>query len=196
MEPAQEQPQKPIQEIPQESASAYYNSSRKRSFFLSRLTVFASMFVLLVVLTINISLLYSNDKSTISSHAAEPVNPIKLLPSLAQGCSYQKIKGELTVACATPTPTITVPINVILPQLPPQCSLETTANGNKIHCNTIVPIPTVPVTLPSTCQATNQTNKVSCTEDNQTVVAPLPSIPAGCSYQMREDKYFVQCQSE
>src|SRR5579864_2926042 len=118
----------------QESASAYYNKYRKRRFFFSRLTVLTSMLVLIITLGINISLLYSHDNSTTQSNAAGHENPQKLLPSLPIGCSYQQTTKGLSVVCPTPTPTETasaVSINVALPQLPPQCILESSSGGSK-----------------------------------------------------------------
>jgi hypothetical protein len=190
------QPEPTKQEKSYESIADYYNKSRKRSFFLSRLTVITSMFVLLIVLTINISLFYSNQKSTTQTHAAENENSTKLLPSLAQGCSYQQVNGKVTIVCNTPTPTVSVPINIVLPQLPQQCSIETTTDGNKITCTTIVPIPTVAVTLPPMCKTANQADKVTCTENARTVTVPLPSIPEGCSYTLHNGENFVICQAE
>src|SRR5215469_10300629 len=120
MEPQQNPPQ------PQQSASDYYNKYRKRSFFLSRITVLSSMVVLVLALGINISLLYSHSANTIASHAAGHENPQTSLPSLSAGCEYQQVKGGFVVACptATPTPAVTVPINVAIPQLPPQCNIS------------------------------------------------------------------------
>src|SRR6185437_16930427 len=107
--------QNPIQ--PQQSASDYYNKYKKRSFFLSRITVLSSMVVLIVALGINISLLYSHSTSTVASHAASSENSTTNLPSLPAGCDYQQVKGGFVVVCptATPTPGPTVPINVALP---------------------------------------------------------------------------------
>jgi hypothetical protein len=179
----------------QESASAYYNKYRKRRFFFSRLTVLTSMLVLIVALGINISLLYSNDNSTIKSNAAAPENPQKILPKLPSGCIYQQTKKGLAVACPTPTPTpmAAVPINVALPQLPPQCTLESSTTGSKVSCTAIVPIPTIPVTLPTTCQVASQSANVVCNENNEAVPVPLPSLPTGCSYKLVLNKYYVAC---
>jgi hypothetical protein len=180
----------------QQSASSYYNKYRKRSFFLSRVTVLTSMVVLIITLGINISLLNSNTKTSVTSHADTPSNPAKLLPTLPAGCIYQQTKGGLAVVCPTPTPTIAVPINIALPQLPPQCTLSTATNGSEIHCTTLVPIPTIAVTLPATCEVTNQLNTVSCNVNNQVVPVPLPSLPGGCLYEQLAKKYYVACKSE
>jgi hypothetical protein len=206
MEPQQnstQPPQQPeqvqqTQSLQQQSASDYYNKYRKRSFFLSRLTVISSMAVLILALGINISLLYSHSQNTITSHAAEAQNPQTILPSLPAGCEYQQIKGGLKVVCPTPTPTIavTVPINVALPQLPPQCTISTTTTGSAVHCTTAIPIPTVAVTLPTTCSVTSQTNTLSCNDNNKIVPVPLPSLPSGCSYALTQGKYYVVCKSE
>ena len=180
----------------QQSASSYYNKYRKRSFFLSRVTVLTSMVVLIITLGINISLLNSNTKTTVTSHADTPSNPTKLLPTLPAGCIYQQTKGGLAVVCPTPTPTIAVPINIALPQLPPQCTLSTATGGSEIHCTALVPIPTVAVTLPATCEITNQLNTVSCNVNNQIVPVPLPALPGGCMYEQLAKKYYVMCKSK
>src|ERR1700722_5425663 len=186
----------PPSQQPQQSASDYYNKYRKRSFFLSRITVFTSMAVLIVALVVNISLLYSQEKNTTVTHADTPVNQTQLLPSLPVGCAYEQMKKGLAVVCPTPTPiptltatTSAVPINVALPALPPQCTIETSSQGNNLHCTAIVPIPTIAVTSPSTCQTGNQTNMLSCTVNSKIVPVPLPSLPGGCSYQEVTNKY-------
>src|SRR6266404_93516 len=167
----------------QQSAAEYYKKHRKRSFF-SRLTIISSMAILLVVLAINISALYSQDKNTLSSNASTPENVEKLLPSLPAGCVYNHVNGKVKVDCpkATPTLTTVIPLNVALPELPPQCNLVTSINGSTIHCTTgHAPIPTVPVVLPPTCSTTNQPDAVTCKNTrNQSVTVPLPSLPAGC----------------
>lgn len=178
----------------QESASTYYNKYRKRRFFFSRLTVLTSMLVLIITLGINISLLYSHDKSTVTSHAAMEQNTQQLLPKLPKGCIYQKSTNGLEVVCPTPTPTIAmVPINVALPQLPPQCSLESSTKGSIITCTKIVPIPTVAVTLPLSCQTASQSATVNCYENNKLMPVPLPSLPDGCMYKLFANKYYVVC---
>ncbi len=200
MDPTQQSQQK---QPPQQSASDYYNKYRKRSFFLSRLTVFTSMAVLIVALVVNISLLYSQEKSTATTHADTPTNQTQLLPSLPVGCSYQQMKKGLAVVCPTPTaiPTLTatasaVPINVALPALPPQCTIEASSTGSQLHCTAIVPIPTVAVTLPPTCETGNQTNMLSCTVNSKAVPVPLPSLPGGCSYTLRANQYYVVCEAK
>ncbi len=156
------------------------------------------MLVLIITLGINISLLTSNSKNTVTSHADTQSDPTKLLPTLPAGCDYQQTKKGLTVVCPTPTPTAgpTVPINVELPQLPPQCTLTTTSTGSEVHCTANVLIHTVPVTLPPTCTVTNQINTVTCTVNNQIVPVVLPSLPGGCSYELLAKKYYVACKSE
>ena len=181
---------------PQESASSYYNKYRKRSFFISRVTVLTSMLVLIITLGINVSLLTSNQKNTVTSHADTVSNPAKILPTLPSGCIYQQIKGGLAVICPTPTPTIAIPINVVLPQMPPQCTITTTTGGNEVHCTTLIPIPTVAVILPLTCVGTNKLDTVSCNVNNQIVPVPLPSLPGGCLYEQIVKKYYVECKSE
>lgn len=184
----------------QESASAYYNKYRKRRFFFSRLTVLTSMLVLIVTLGINITLLYSHDNSTIKSNASGHENPQKLLPSLPAGCDYKQTSKGLIVVCPTPTPNASasasaVPINVALPQLPPQCTLESSSGGNKIYCTTAVLIPTVPVTLPTSCQIASQSATITCTMNNKPVAASLPSLPGGCTYTIKTNNYYVVCSS-
>lgn len=181
----------------QQSASDYYNKYKKRSFFLSRITVLSSMLVLIIALGVNISLLYSHTQNTATTHAAEPENPQANLPSLPVGCEYQQIKGGLKVVCPTPTPTLaaSVPINVALPQLPPQCNLSSTSTGSEIHCTSAVPIPTIAVTLPQTCEVTTQPNTLSCSDNNKIVAVPLPSLPGGCSYILKANQYYVSCEA-
>jgi hypothetical protein len=183
----------------QQTAAEYYKKHRKHSFF-SRLTIFSSMAILLIVLAINISVLYSQDKSTTTSHAATPEQIEKLLPSLPQGCIYQHENGKVKVECHKPTPTIAtiIPINVDLPKLPPDCSLTTSTTGSKIQCtdgNT--PIPTVPVTLPANCTIANKPNSAACKNNsNDFVLVPLPSLPEGCSYKLVANQYFVVCEAK
>src|SRR6266568_1571449 len=181
----------------QQSAAEYYKKHRKRSFF-SRLTIISSMTILLVVLSINVSALYSQDKSTISSNASTPENVEKNLPSLPAGCVYQHIQGKVKVDCPKTAPTIvsTVPIDVQLPKLPPECSFETSTNGSKITCSShTTPIPTVPVILPPTCVISYQQDSVACkNSSNQKVTVHLPSLPEGCSYSLVANNYYVTCQ--
>src|SRR5581483_10616692 len=91
----------------QQSASSYYNKYRKRSFFLSRLTVLTSMVILIITLGINISLLTSHEKSTATTHADTPQNPAQILPTLPAGCVYQQTQKGLAVVCPTPTSAVT-----------------------------------------------------------------------------------------
>lgn len=181
----------------QETAASYYSRTRKRSFFYTRITVIASMFVLVIALIINIVALNTQGDSTTQSKAAGHENIQALLPTLPAGCYYQQTTKGLLVACPTPTPTGTAsaPVNIALPQLPPQCTLTTSTNGSTITCTpSHPPIPTVAVTLPQTCVATNELNKVTCRNAlGQMITAPLPSLPRGCSYQKVKDNYYVVC---
>lgn len=185
------------QEQPQQTAETYYDKNRKRSFLFSRITVVTSMLVLVVALTINISLLSSQERTSTKSRASAPVNNQKTLPSLHAGCEYQPTKNGFKVVCPTPTlkQTALAPINIELPKLPPQCILQTSTNGNKIQCSkSHEPIPTVPVSIPVSCASTNQTTILECREGTkQPVIVPLPPLPIGCDYAKIQTKYFVRC---
>ncbi|MGH7203978.1 MAG: hypothetical protein ACREHC_06040 [Candidatus Levyibacteriota bacterium] len=186
----------PTQDPTPQSAQAYYNKTRKRSFFFSRIGIVISMTVLVIALAINISVLYSQDRTNLQSHASTPPTT-KDLPVLPKGCDYQQANKGFKVVCATtaPTPTVTANINVQLPQLPPQCSLQTSNGGNKVQCSKAVPIPTVAVTLPPSCTATQQVNTISCQQKGEHVLTPLPSLPGGCVYKQVGNAYFVSCTS-
>ncbi|MGI8420442.1 MAG: hypothetical protein ACR2LN_07440 [Candidatus Levyibacteriota bacterium] len=186
----------PNQNQPPQSAQAYYNKTRKRSFFFSRIGIVISMTVLVIALAINISVLYSQDRTNLQSHASTPPTT-KDLPVLPKGCDYQKTNKGFKVVCATeaPSPTVTTNINVQLPQLPPQCSLQTSNGGNKVQCSKAVPIPTVAVQLPPLCTATQQANTISCQQQGKNFLTPLPSLPGGCVYKQAGNDYFVSCNS-
>lgn len=182
----------------QQTAAAYYNNNKKRSFFFSRVVIIVSMVVLVIALGVNVVALYSNDTSTVKSHASAPESQTQkaLLPSLPAGCVYKQAQKGFAVFCPTPTPAqITSPVHVSLPNLPAQCTLETSTNGTSIRCTSPHdPIPTAPVTLPTNCITTNQTNKVVCTDNqNQSAIYPLPSLPEGCSYALEAKQLFVVC---
>ena len=183
----------------QQTAADYYKKHRKRSLF-SRITIFSSMAILIIVLAINISAFYSQSQSTTKSEASTPENIDKLLPSLPQGCRYKHANGNVVVDCAKTTPTVTVnvPISVSLPELPSQCSFVTSTDGSMVQCApSHSPIPTVPVSLPSTCVAASELNTVTCSYgNNQTVTVPLPKLPDGCSYTESANKYFVVCEAK
>jgi len=191
----QPQPTQPNQQT-QQTAASYYNNHHKHTFQFSRTTLIGSMCVLLIALTFNILALYSQNTSTLQSHAAGNKTE-QVLPQLPSGCIYQQVSGGMAVICpkATPTPLPPVPITIALPQLPPQCSWQTTGNGNKVSCvGNPVPIPTVAVTLPTQCSATDQNNVASCKDaTNQNVTVPLPSLPGGCLYALLANKYYVVC---
>jgi hypothetical protein len=183
----------------QESAVAYYNKNRKRSFLFSRITVVASMFILIIALGVNIYALYSQGQNTYKSNAATQENPIKILPKIPAGCKYQQVPGGLTVVCPTAAPTTAAsPISVVLPQLPPQCSLESTGIGSAVTCTSSnVPIPTVIVPLPKTCTITNEPNTVTCRKNGNPVqTVQLPPLPKGCVYSLVSNNYYVSCQAK
>jgi hypothetical protein len=93
-------------------------------------------------------------------------------------------------------PGASVPINVALPQLPPQCNLSSTSTGSEVHCTSAVPIPTIAVTIPQNCEVTTQPNILSCNDNKKIVPVPLPSLPGGCSYQFAKNQYYVVCQTK
>jgi hypothetical protein len=183
----------------QQSAADYYKKHRKHTLF-SRFTIISSMAILLIVLAINISALYSQEKSTTSSHASTPENVEKFLPSLPAGCVYLHENGKVKINCPKekPTTAASVPINVALPELPPQCSLVTSTSGSVIHCSTVhPPIPTVPVTLPTTCIGVTPDKTVICKNaQGQNETIPLPSLPEGCSYSLVSNQYYVVCEAK
>jgi hypothetical protein len=180
----------------QQTAAEYYKRHRKRSLF-SRITILSSMTILLIVLAVNISILYSQDTSTVKSNASTHENIEQMLPSLPAGCQYQHVGNNVIVDCpkASPTAAVKIPINVVLPELPPQCSFVSSTDGSAIQCTAShIPIPTVPVNLPSTCTVEKEPNTVTCTNgNNQTVTVSLPKIPDGCSYFLGANKYYVVC---
>jgi len=203
MDPTQQaqqnqQPQPaPQSQQPQQTAESYYNKHHKHIFQLSRSTLIGSMCILLIALTFNVLALYSQNPSTLQSHA-QNTNTEQILPQLPSGCMYQKVNGGMAVVCpkATPTPMPPVSVNISLPKLPPQCNWQTTASGSAVSCGgTAIPIPTVAVTLPAQCAATDQNNAVSCKNTaNQNVTVPLPSLPSGCMYALIANKYDVVCE--
>jgi hypothetical protein len=186
-------------ELPQQTAADYYKKHRKHS-ILSRITILSSMAILLIVLALNVSTLYSQDQSTTTTHASTPENIEKLLPSLPQGCHYFHVNNTVKVDCpkATPTAAITIPINVALPQLPPQCNFVTSPNGSSVQCTqSHTPIPTVTVNLPATCTPAHEPDTVTCTDKNkQTLSIQLPKIPDGCSYVLQANTYYVVCEAK
>ena len=192
-----DQTQTPPQEEAPQTAATYYNKNRKRSFLFTRITVMTSMLVLVIALAINISVLSSQEKTSTQSRASVPQTDKSNLPSLAAGCEYQKVKDGFTVVCPTPTQIASVPIDIVLPKLPPECSLQTSTTGNKIQCATPHgPIPTVPVVLPISCTITNQPNVVQCTEGTKKpVMVIMPTLPEGCVYTLVANKYYVDCRS-
>lgn len=194
-----EQTAQPEKDQIQESAVSYYSKNRKRSFLFTRITVVASMCILVIALGVNIYALSSQNQGTYKSNAATKENPVKLLPKIPAGCKYQQLSGGLTVVCPTAAPTseATSPINVVLPQLPPQCSLESTASGSAVQCSSPnVTIPTAPVTLPKSCTIASQPDTVSCVKNGIQESVSLPSLPKGCDYNLVEGNYYVACKAE
>lgn len=183
----------------QQSAAEYYKHHRKRS-VITRITILSSMAILLLVLGINISVLYSQDQSTIQSHASSPQDMVTLLPSLPSGCVYEHVNKKVKIDClkATLTPTTNIPINVALPDLPSECSFISSTTGSAMQCTaTHTPIPTTPVNLPTTCTIANKPNTVTCRYgNNQTVTLPLPKLPDGCLYFLGANKYYVVCETK
>ncbi|HVA97200.1 MAG TPA: hypothetical protein VND99_06095 [Candidatus Acidoferrales bacterium] len=199
--PQQAQPEKPEQptEQPEQTATEYYNITRKRSFLFSRFTVITSMVILMVTLGINIFALASPNTSNIKSNAYQD-NPEKNLPSPPAGCSYQRTKKGLAVTCPTSAPTSAneFPVSVVLPKLPPECNLQASESGSMIKCTSPhTPIPTTPVILPVNCITTPQANITACKNNEDKIVAvPLPSLPGGCSYTQQSNKDFISCESK
>jgi len=195
MDPTQQPIQQPPLQ-PQSSAVTYYNTDRKRSFLFSRIMIITSMTILVVTLGINIFSLVSPNTATLKSNAFSTENPTKNLPILPHGCLYQQTQKSLIVICPTPTPMNTTPINIELPKLPPQCSMQTSASGSAIQCTSPHdPIPTIAVALPINCIATPQVNIFACKNSEGKIIAvPLPSLPAVCSYTQQENKDYVTCE--
>jgi hypothetical protein len=186
----------------QQTAAQYYNTGRKRTFLFSRVIVITSMLVLLIALGINIFVLNAPNTSTVKTNAYYPSNPEKNLPSLPAGCSYQQAKSGMTVVCPTTAPapagSSSAQIDVALPVLPSQCNFRTSATGDSLHCSAPnIPIPTIPVTFPDNCIATPQANIAACKNtENKIVAVPLPSLPAGCSYELQAGADYVICQAQ
>ena len=150
-----------------QSASAYYNKHRKRSFLFSRIAVFGSMLVMILALSLNLSVLNSPQRSDIRSQAASNEVESNTLPKLPKDCVYQQLKDEPIVVCSSPTPQQTTfgangtykacqPLlegekyvlqctddknqRVTVPlQLPPGCAYETTADSYIIVCGKNTP---------------------------------------------------------
>lgn len=187
---------------PQESLASYYNEGRKRSFFFSRLFVVLSMLVLVIALSINISVLYSEDRTSTTTSANSGKNQANL-PPLPEGCEYQTVDKGVIVVCPTDAPQISptlaanseFPMNVRLPKLPSQCEYMNSANGVSISCSSAQPpIPTVAVRALTSCLPGDEKDTLTCTnEHNQAVAVPLPSLPAGCGYKLVARNYFIDC---
>jgi hypothetical protein len=185
-----------------ETATTYYNDHRRRSFFLSRLFVVVSMFVLIVALGINISVLYSDQRNTGTTRADSGNNQTNL-PALPEGCSYQTGENGTVVVCPTAipeaSPTVSAnpqfPINVQLPKLPAQCEFMDSEKGIWVSCTSAQPpIPTVAVRSYTSCLPSSQKDTLECSDaQNQKVAVPLPSLPGGCEYKLIGKNYFVDC---
>ncbi len=191
-------------EQPQETATSYYNPSRKRSFFLSRLFVVFSMFILIIALGINISVLYSEERTSATTRASA-ANTQSNLPVLPKGCEYQSKDKGVIVVCPTATPELSptlaanpkFPIAVELPELPAPCDFEASGEGLAIKCTSATAIiPTVPVRTLTSCLVGTEKDTLICREaTNEKVIVPLPPLPKGCEYQLVAKNYFVSCKA-
>ena len=192
-----------------ETPISYYNKTRKRSFFFSRMFVMLSMVVLVIALSVNISFLYSQERTTTTSHASTPESEQVALPSLAAGCTYQPATNSkgYKVVCPTSLPTQSAQtatasaasIIVTLPNLPPQCQYAVSTNGYSLRCTALqAPIPTVAVTLPQSCSVTaNQSNPIQCTNEKDTsIITTIPKLPSGCVYKGIGSKTYVVCTAQ
>jgi hypothetical protein len=187
-----------------DSAQHYYNAARKRSFFYSRLFVILSMFILIIGLSFNLSLLYSNQKTTVASHAATKDSD-GTLPKLPSNCLYTTVNNKVEIVCPSPTPSpvdekharSNYPIAITLPQLPAACYYQTTNAGYAISCanpQTIIPPTQVP--LPGGCAPSKiaSDKSISCTDKaNKNVLVPLPELPQGCNYNTSQTGVFIAC---
>lgn len=194
------QPTSPKQQLqPAGTATDYYNKKRKRSFLLSRVTVFFSLAILVIALGVNLYALAAPNNSTIQSHAYQ-ANPRKNLPSLPAGCLYQQKAQGFAVVCPTGAPanTTSFPAGVVLPKLPPECNYQASASGSMIQCTTPhAPIPTSPVTAPANCITTPQANIMACKNNQDKIIAvPLPSLPGGCTYIQKANKDYISCKAK
>lgn len=193
-------------EQPQETATSYYNHSRKRSFFFSRLFVVFSMLILVIALGINISVLYSEERTSATTRASTAANQSNL-PVLPKGCEYQSKEKRVIVVCPTATPELSptlaanpkFPIAVELPELPASCDYEASGEGLAVKCTSttaIILIPTVPVKTLTSCFPGTQKDTLVCSEAaNEKVIVPLPPLPKGCEYQLVAKNYFVSCKA-
>lgn len=189
-----------------DSAQHYYNTARRRSFFYSRLFVILSMFILLAGLGLNLSFFYSNQKTSVASHASSGDSPAEL-PALPSGCAYQTQNNRSVVVCPSANPSAQpveqtatqFPIAIELPQLPSQCHYQTTNKGYKVSClNSQNPIPTTLVTLPQACSVPTRINNqlVQCKNaSGKTVAVPLPKLPEGCEYIKQQNTLSIACSS-
>lgn len=187
---------------PQETATTYYNEGRKRSFFFSRFFVILSMLILVVTLSINISVLYSQNRTSTTSKADSGTNQANL-PPLPEGCEYQTVEKGVVVVCPTkaskPSPTLAVnsefPMYVRLPKLPAQCEYLNSAQGTRVDCSSAQPpIPTVAVRALTSCLPGDKKDTLTCTDEkNQSITVPLPSLPGGCIYKLVAKNYFIDC---
>lgn len=194
-----EQSEQPEKDQIQESAVSYYSKNRKRSFLFTRITVVASMCILVIALGVNIYALSSQNQGTGKTNAATKENPVKLLPKIPAGCKYQQLSGGLTVVCPTAAPAseATSPINVVLPQLPPQCRLESMANGSAVQCSSpSIPIPTAQVPLPKSCTIATRPDAFTCLKNGTQETVSFPSLPKGCEYNLVEGNYYVACNAD
>jgi hypothetical protein len=130
-------------ELEKNRISSYYTKSSKRSFFFFRMSLGASMFLLLGVLTINLFYINPNQPTSLRSQAADNKNDTSALPSLPAGCEYKSTEsGGNFVACKsipTPTPTST----------PANCKYEVSGSEYVIRCDTSGGVPNIQIASPS-----------------------------------------------
>ncbi|MBA3723921.1 MAG: hypothetical protein H0W89_03420 [Candidatus Levybacteria bacterium] len=188
----------------QETATSYYNHSRKRSFFFSRLIVIFSMLILVIALGINITVLYSEERTSATTRASAGDSQSNL-PALPKGCEYQSKEKGVIVVCPTATPELSptlaanpkFPISVELPELPAPCDYEASGDGLAVTCTSAAAvIPTVPVRTLTSCIAGTEKDTLICHEaSNEKVLVPLPPLPKGCEYQLVAKNYFISCKA-
>ena len=162
------------------------------------------MFILIIGLSVNISLLNSNQTTSVTSHAASKDSD-GTLPSLPPNCLYQTVNNKVEIVCPSPTPAPEsekhavshVPIAIDLPQLPATCHYQTSNTGYVVTCaNPQTIIPQSPVVLPTKCTTNPNTTdqSVSCVDStNNAVTVTLPDLPQGCTYIKSQAGIVIAC---
>lgn len=163
------------------------------------------MLVLVVALGINISVLYSDQRTSTTTRADSGNNQANL-PDLPAGCIYETKENGVVVVCPTATPDISptiavnpqFPVNVRLPKLPAQCEYMDSEKGIWVSCTSAQPpIPTVAVRAYTSCIPSAEENTLDCSDDkDQVVQVLLPSIPGGCEYKLIGKNYFIDCNTK